>query len=223
MYTQEPSSPVVKTLRLILSSLGIIVLQLLLMSSMSAQTLMFGPRIGIASSPINAADIDNFQDFAVSFQDGSPEYQVGAFARIQALGLFIQPEFLFTTSSASFLVEDLRNGGREIFDEQYYHVEMPLMAGLKLGPIRLQGGPVYRVNLGNNSDFFTTDGFGRSFKNSEVAVQTGVGLDIGKKLVFDLKYELPLYDTGDDLTLFGQTHTLSQRGSHFVASMGISF
>ncbi|MDP5172202.1 MAG: PorT family protein [Bacteroidia bacterium] len=223
MHVPQSQPSVVNTIRLIATAVFLFAMQLAFMSSLSAQSLKFGPRIGIASSPVNAQNIQNFNDFAVSFQEGSSEYQIGVFGRLQAFGLFIQPEFLFTTSSAAYLVEDLRSGGQEIFKEQYYNVEMPVMAGFKLGPIRLQGGPVYRLNLGNSSDFFTTDGFSRSFQNSNVGIQTGVGLDIGKKLVFDLKYELPLSDTGDEISILGQTHDLSSRGSHFVASMGISF
>lgn len=223
MNASNAQSEITRTLRIILTSLLILVAQLAFMGSLSAQSFKFGPRIGIASSPFEIQDIENINDIAVTFQDGSPEYQVGAFARIAALGFFIQPEFLFTTASASYLVEDLRNGGSEIFNEQYYHVELPVMAGIKMGPIRLQGGPVYRLNLGNSSDFFTADGFSRSFTNSTVGVQTGIGVDIGKKLVFDLKYELPLAAASDDITIFGQTHSLSNRGAHAVASMGISF
>lgn len=223
MNSRTAQNEITQTLRLILTCLIVLVVQLALMGSLSAQSFMFGPRIGIASSPFEIQEIDNINDFAITFQDGSPEYQVGAFARVAAFGLFIQPEFLFTTSSASYLVEDLGDGGREIFNEQYYNVEIPMMAGLKLGPIRLQGGPVYRLNLGNSSDFFTREGFSRSFVNSTVGVQTGIGLDIGKKLVFDLKYELPLAGATDDITIFGQSHNLSTRGAHAVASMGISF
>jgi len=223
MNSRSNQNEITQTLRLVLSCLLVLVVQIALMGSLSAQSIKFGPRIGIASSPFEIQDIENVNDIAVTFQDGSPEYQVGVFARVAALGLFIQPEFLFTTSSASYLVEDLGNGGREIFNEQYYNVEIPVMAGIKLGPIRLQGGPVYRLNLGNSSDFFTTDGFSRSFTNSTVGVQTGIGLDIGKKLVFDLKYELPLSGATDDITILGQSHELSSRGAHAVASMGISF
>ena len=99
------------------------------------------PRFGVASSPINPQDISDWQDFAVSFQDGSAEYQLGAFARVGLLGFYIQPEFLFTTSSANYLVTDLLDGGTEIFRERYYNVEIPMMAGIKLGPVRAPGRP----------------------------------------------------------------------------------
>lgn len=223
MNLTNTQNEITRALRIILTSLIILVAQLAFMGTMSAQSLKFGPRIGIASSPFDVQDIENINDIAVTFQEGSPEYQVGAFARVALFGVFIQPEFLFTTASASYLVEDLKNGGSEIFDEQYYHVELPVMAGIKLGPIRLQGGPVYRLNLGNSSDFFSAEGFSRRFANSTVGVQTGIGLDIGRKLVFDLKYELPLAAASDDITILGQTHTLSNRGAHAVVSMGISF
>ncbi len=221
--SQPATHDLLSALRAVLISLIFLVLQIGLMSSLAAQNFKFGPRIGIASSPLVVQDIQNLQEVAISFQDGSPEYQVGVFARIQALGIFLQPELLFTTASGSFLVEDLKNGGTEIFKEQYYHVELPVMAGIKLGPIRFQGGPVYRMNLGNRSDFFSAEGFSRRFTSSQVGLQTGVGLDIGKKLVFDLKYELPLNQVSDEITIFGSTHNLSNRGTHLVASMGISF
>ncbi|MEL6670724.1 MAG: porin family protein [Bacteroidota bacterium] len=188
-----------------------------------AQKLKFGPRFGIASPSLNMQDIDDWQDVAISLQDQTPEYQAGLFARLQLGGLYIQPEFLFSTSSAKFLVEDLIDGGSEIMREQYYNVEIPVMAGLKLGPFRAQGGPVYRMNLGNSSDFFTREGFGRNFKGSEVGIQAGIGLDLGKKIALDLKYELPMDGSGDEISLFGQTHTLSDRGTHLVASVGFSF
>ena len=190
---------------------------------LQAQSFKFGPRFGVATSPINPQDISDWQDFAVSFQDGSAEYQVGAFARVGLLGVYIQPEFLFTTSSANYLVTDLLDGGTEIFRERYYNVEIPMMAGIKLGPVRAQAGPVYRLNLGNSSEFFSRSGFGRSFADSEVGIQAGMGLDIGKKLVLDLKYEFNMNDIGNDITIFGQTHQLSNRGSQFVGSIGYSF
>ncbi|MEM6807533.1 MAG: porin family protein [Bacteroidota bacterium] len=187
-----------------------------------AQKFKFGPRIGVATSPLNGSDF-NFEDFDISFQDGSAEYKAGVFARLQLLGLYIQPEFLFSTSSGNFLVSDLVNGGSEILRERYYNVEIPIMAGIKLGPFRAHGGPVYRVNLDNNSDFLSINGFGRGFRESTVSLQAGVGLDIGRKMVLDINYGFNLSDNRDEITLFGQTHDLTEQGAQLSASLGFSF
>lgn len=192
-------------------------------SQAQAQKFKFGPRFGVATSSLNGGNFGDFDDFDISFQDGSAEYKAGVFARLQLLGLYVQPEFLFTTSSGNFLVSDLVNGGSEIFSERYYNVEIPIMAGVKLGPFRLQGGPVYKVNLDTNSDFLSVDGFGRGFRESTVSLQAGVGLDIGKKMVLDVNYGFNLSDSRDDITLFGQTHDLTQQGAQLSASLGFSF
>ncbi|MEM8887187.1 MAG: outer membrane beta-barrel protein [Bacteroidota bacterium] len=191
-------------------------------SQVQAQKFKFGPRIGVATSPLNGSDF-NFDDFDISFQDGSAEYKAGVFARLQLLGLYVQPEFLFTTSSGNFLVSDLVNGGSEILREQYYNVEIPIMAGIKLGPFRAHGGPVYRINLDNNSDFLSINGFGRGFRESTVSLQAGVGLDIGRKMVLDINYGFNLSDNRDEISLFGQTHELTDQGAQLSASLGFSF
>ncbi len=162
-------------------------------------------------------------NFEVSFQDGSAEYKAGVFARLQLFGLYVQPEFLFSTSSGNFLVSDLVNGGSEILREQYYNVEIPIMAGIKLGPFRAHGGPVYRINLDNNSDFLSINGFGRGFRESTVSLQAGVGLDIGRKMVLDINYGFNLSDNRDEISLFGQTHELTEQGAQLSASLGFSF
>lgn len=192
-------------------------------SQAQAQKFKFGPRFGVATSSLNGGNFGDFEDFDISFQDGSAEYKAGVFARLQLLGLYVQPEFLFTTSSGNFLVSDLVNGGSEIFSERYYNVEIPIMAGVKLGPFRLQGGPVYKVNLDTNSDFLSVDGFGRGFRESTVSLQAGVGLDIGRKMVLDVNYGFNLSDTRDNISLFGQTHDLTEQGAQLSASLGFSF
>jgi len=192
-------------------------------SQVQAQKFKFGPKFGVATSSLNGGDFSEFDDFDISFQDGSAEYKAGVFARLQILGLYIQPEFLFSTSSGNFLVSDLVNGGSEIFREQYYNVEIPIMAGIKLGPFRAHGGPVYKVNLDTNSDFLSVDGFGRGFRQSTVSLQAGVGLDIGRKMVLDINYGFNLSDSRDEITLFGQTHDLTEQGAQLSASLGFSF
>jgi hypothetical protein len=194
----------------------------------SAQNLKFGPRFGIASSGIEASSLnikngDDLDALRIQLQESSPEYQIGAFARVSLFGLYLQPEALITTSKASFAYEDLINGGTQQLTERRVNLEVPIMAGLKLGPFRVQGGPVYRMNLANSSELSQIDGLSRSFREAKVGLQAGVGLDLGKKIVVDLKYEGDLSGTRDELTIFGQTHEVSEHGGRLVGSVGISF
>ncbi|MDX1909268.1 MAG: outer membrane beta-barrel protein [Bacteroidia bacterium] len=193
-----------------------------------AQKLKFGPRFGVAASGIQAEelmikDLNDVDALRLELQNASPEAQLGVFGRLQILGFYVQPEALLTTSSAEFLVEDLQNGGTELLKERYYNLEVPLMAGVKLGPLRAQAGPVYHMNLGNASDFTTLDGFSRRFRDSAVGFQAGAGLDLGKKIVLDVKYELDMNGVRDEVTVFGQSHPVSQQGGRLIGSVGFSF
>ncbi|MEO1449216.1 MAG: outer membrane beta-barrel protein [Bacteroidota bacterium] len=203
-------------------------LGILMIAPLSAQKLKFGPRFAVSSSGIepndlviqNSADLDQL---ALSLSETSPNYQIGLFGRLQILGLYIQPEFLLSTSSATFLYEDLTTGDEESLTERYFELEMPIMAGIKFGPFRLQAGPVYRMNLSNNSNLNNIDGLTRNFQSSTVGLQGGVGLDLGKKLVLDLKYEAPLGRLRDEVTIFGQTHEVTDRSGQLIGSIGYSF
>lgn len=199
-----------------------------LAGTVHAQGLKFGPRFGIASSSVEVEDFiasspNNLESLKISLQEASPEYQLGVFGRVSLLGLYVQPEVLLTTSSVRYLYEDITNASTETLKEQYFRLEMPLMAGIKLGPFRANAGPVYRMNLGTASELRDIQGLTRRFDESSVGLQAGVGLDLGKKVVLDLRYEGTLGDSQDDITLFGQTHALSSQKGQVVASMGISF
>ncbi|MEM7654718.1 MAG: porin family protein [Bacteroidota bacterium] len=206
-------------------SLGLITL---ISTPAAAQKLKFGPRVGLASSGISASSLniqngDDLDALKLDLQESSSELQMGVFARVQFLGLYLQPEVLLTTASTSFAYEDLITGATDQLTERYVNVEVPIMAGLKLGPLRVQGGPVYRMNLLSRSDLRDIDGLNRSFKEASVGLQAGVGLDLGKKIVVDLKYESDISAARDELTIFGNTHQVAQHGGRLIGSVGFSF
>ena len=196
-------------------------------SQLQAQNFKLGPKFSVSSSGISGTDfqVQNLQDLRelqVSLQEASPEYHVGIFSRLTLLGFYIQPELALTTSRVSYLVEDLTGGGTEAANEQYLGLEMPIMAGIKLGPFRANAGPVYRMNLTSVSDLADVQGFGRRFQESTLGLQAGVGLDLGKKIVLDLRYETNLNRPTDEVTVFGQTHKLSEYSGQWVAGIGIA-
>lgn len=193
----------------------------------SAQNLKFGPRFGVGASGIEAQDLvirneNDVEALRLQLQNASPEVQMGVFGRVSLLGLYVQPEVLLATSSARYLYEDAISGGTELLKEQYYRLEVPVMFGLKLGPLRAQGGPVFHTPLANASELTTISGLSRSYRESSTGIQAGLGLDLGKKVVFDVKYEANLSGVRDEITIFGQSHAVSTQGSRVIASLGIS-
>jgi len=200
----------------------------LFMGKAEAQFFKIGPKVGISSSGISADDLvirsgDDLQELKLSLQNSSPEYQMGLFTRFTLAGIYLQPELTLTTTSVEYLFEDLSDGSSDPLYEQYFGLEMPIMAGIKLGPFRANAGPVFRSSLGTVSELKDVKGYGRRFEESQLGLQAGIGFDIGRKLILDFRYEVDLSDSRDELSIFGQSHELSRHGGQLSASLGYSF
>lgn len=203
-------------------------LMMMIAPALQAQKLKFGPRFGLGASGIQTdeiliKDLNDVNSLRLELQNASPEAQVGVFGRLSLFGFYVQPEVLLTTASTKYLVEDLQNGGTDILKERYWNLEVPVMAGIKLGPLRAQAGPVFHTPLANVSQLTDISGLSRTYRESSVGIQGGLGLDLGKKIVFDVKYEADLTGMRDEISIFGQTHDVSDRGGRLIASLGVSF
>ena len=208
--------------------LGLALMLGLTLPAAMGQGIKFGPRLAVSSAGIQPQDLvirdqNDLNALSVKLQDASPEYQVGFFGRVSLLGLYVQPELLISTATASYLYEDMTDGTTGTAQERYFNLEVPVMAGVKFGPFRLQGGPVYRMNIAGTSDLKDIEGLSRNFEQASLGFQGGVGLDLGKKIVLDLKYETAIPTLGDEVTFLGQTHTLNQHSGQLIGSVGVSF
>lgn len=165
----------------------------------------FGPRITLTSTQIN------FKDNINNFQEGDAEfgYQFGVFLRAKLLGLYIQPELLLSSSQSTITEVGV---GEVSLD--FNTIDIPVMIGYKIGPIRLQAGPAFSVltkaenQLGNDVKDLYND--------LTVGFQAGAGVDL-LKFVFDLKYEGNLSAFGDAVP--GGINT-DQRVSQLVFAVG---
>lgn len=210
--------------------LAILSIMMLAASSLSAQNFMFGPRVGFGfntqafeGQSWEFTSPSDLNDLRLSLQDASPETQLGMYGRIGFGGMYLQPEILLTTQSVKYLLEDINGDGEEVLDERNYHLAVPIMAGVKLGPFRAQAGPVYRARLASLSDLTDIEGMDRRYATSTLGVQAGLGLDLGRKVALDVRYETGLLQGRDEVTFLGQTHDLSQQTGQLVTSIGISF
>lgn len=157
----------------------------------NAQKINFGPRVALISTTID------FKDPIAGITEGSAEvgYQFGVFLRAKLLGLYIQPELLFTNSKS---VLDVANVGSVDFD--FNKIDVPVMVGYKLGPLRLQAGPSFSFLTSAES----TDAGGivadvkDNYNSATVGYQAGLGIDI-LKFVIDVKYEGSLSAFADAL------------------------
>lgn len=203
-----------------------ILLPLLLLTWVATAQVKLGLRVGLSTSQLMAEDFNVFQDgaerFKLALQDA--QYSVHGGLVIQArLGPWVvQPEVLFNSSRADYQLEDLQSPDEFATDEKYNYLDIPLMVGYRLGPLRLQAGPVGHVFLSSTSGLTDIDGFEEDFKQLTLGWQGGLGLDVGK-LIFDVRYEGNFNKFGDHITFAGNSYTFSQRPSRFLFSVGYLF
>ncbi len=123
-------------------------------------------------------------------------FTAGAFARIKVplVGLFVQPEIMYTQGGGKTNVGELKVAS----------IDIPVLIGynLSLGPIggRLGLGPVFSNVLSSEFKVAGTDNFEdvKDLTNTSLwSAQFGVGVDISK-LAIDLRYQLGLTRIGKD-------------------------
>ncbi|GAB3561273.1 hypothetical protein GCM10027578_01650 [Spirosoma luteolum] len=124
--------------------------------------------------------------------------------------LFLQPELLYSTRQGSFDVT--RNGTTESVTVKTTSFDVPVLLGLKGGPLRVMAGPVvsFRIddNQGLNSALrqYTSGSLNDAWSKAYYGYQVGGGLDLGP-LGLDVRYEGNLSDiaqVNDSSGKFGQ-------------------
>ncbi|AUD01925.1 porin family protein [Spirosoma pollinicola] len=111
--------------------------------------------------------------------------------------LFIQPELLYSTRAGQFGV--IRNGQTETVTITTSSFDVPLLLGIKGGPIRVMAGPVvsFLVNdnqkLGQALSQYTSGSLNDAWAKAYYGYQVGGGLDLGS-FGLDVRYEGNLSD-----------------------------
>ena len=167
--------------------------------SLSAQNASFGLKGGLNFGATGEYESvgDASGDFTSSFEDGENKtgFHAGLFAQFEVLGIFIQPELMYTELNTEY----------SAFDYKLSKIDAPVLVGLNiLGPLNIKAGPSFQYILDNK-----VDGSGFEIedvdKDITVGYQLGAGLGLGR-LGFDLRYEGAFTEN----TAFGLNETASE-------------
>ncbi len=132
-------------------------------------------------------------DFFKTNSTNKTGYVVGAYARI-GRKLFIQPEVLLSSKGGTF--EIFKDGSTTPvnIDVKFSQIDIPVLIGLKLGPLRFNAGPMASLNIAQGSQLgdalkvYTTQNVNKTIEQATFGFQAGVGLDI-RSFNIDLRYE----------------------------------
>lgn len=137
----------------------------------------------------------------------------GAYLRFGGT-LYLQPELLLSSKGGSF--DLVRQGmSTQRIDVKMTTFDIPLLIGLKLGPLRINAGPMASLKISDNQTLknafqqYTTQPVGDTYKQAVFGYQAGVGLSL-----FGLQLDLRREGNFSDLAAYGiKTNTTDERFS----------
>jgi opacity protein-like surface antigen len=187
----------------------------------------FGLKAGLSTTSIS-------MDQAVSLTGQAGTYTVqaiknadygfhgGIFMRLTLLGIYIQPEALFATSENIYNVTMPGATKPTEIPQKINKLNVPVLIGFKLGPIRLNAGPAASVAIGSPKALITDSSLTDLYSKTSFGYQAGLGFDLFKLLTFDLRYEGSLKKYQNQIENLTNTKvSLDNRPNAFLFSIGI--
>jgi Outer membrane protein beta-barrel domain len=147
-------------------------------------------------------------------------YFFGAYARFGKF-IHLQPEVLFNQNTVDYKLTN--SDGVFSISEKNQSVEVPLLLGLKIGPLRAQAGPVGIFHAKSTSNWDKTDGFSQNFDKMKLGTVIGVGLNLGRHLTFDLRWQGDLNKFGDHIVVQNEQINFDKNARRVSFSIGYTF
>lgn len=201
----------------------VFVASLLVFTMADAQMFKWGIKGGIGFSSIPMDDITNISDGSDVYDlvtgDGVMGYHFGLQTRIKVAMILIQPELYFNAGGGT--IEQIVDGGAtEVLNVKFNRIDLPVLVGFKLGPVRINAGPVGSFILSESNDLSEIEPDFELFTSAmSWGYQAGLGLDISK-LSIDARYEGSLSALGETFTVGGVDFPLDARPSQWIISLG---
>jgi opacity protein-like surface antigen len=200
----------------------VIILALVLAAPLFSQV-KFGLKAGASTDFTFTNQTLDGVNFEVVLQNGKTAewgFQGGVFMRASFTGFYVQPEILLATATNSVRYEDVEEGGGPvIYNQKFNKLNIPVLLGFKVGPMRLNAGPAAAIMLGDPKEIID----GATYKRATFGYQAGVGIDLFKKLTLDVRYEGNLNQFGDEITIMGETFQLDDRTGAVLLHVGLIF
>jgi hypothetical protein len=150
----------------------------------------------------------------------------GAFVRITLFGVYIQPEFLFATRSNEYTVINVTNQTSPVsyvVKQNFNKLDIPVMVGLKLGPLRINAGPAATFLINSPKELINNPDYKDRYSKMTIGYQAGLGFDL-LMFTFDLRYEGSLKKYQNQIeNLTGTKYNLDDRPNAFLFSVGVMF
>ena len=184
--------------------------------------LKFGLKLGANTATVPTYKISSGTNNIETLKNAQWGLQAGAFLRIGLKSIFIQPEIMLASNSYDYTVTTVT--GQDLLHQKFTRLEIPVLLGIKLGPLHINAGPSANINIGSPKALIDDPDFGDMYRSATFGYQAGIGLDLFKRLVIDARYGGSLSERfGSSVTIGNQTFNLDSRQPSFILSLGIMF
>jgi hypothetical protein len=211
----------------------IAILFVVLISIPAFSQIKFGLKAGVSTTSLSMPSVKQIQSGTTSFTvDGLTAakygFHGGVFVRLTFFGVYIQPEVLFSTRTNEYTVTNVTNSTSPvsyIAKQSFNKLDLPVMLGFKLGPIRINAGPTGSLLINSPKALITNPDYKNNYSKMTIGYQAGLGFDLLKFLTFDLRYEGNLKKYQNQIqNLAGTTKVnLDDRPNAFLFSVGVMF
>ncbi len=197
----------------------------------SAQFVSYGIKGGLNYSNLRFDDVKNItansSEYKLQNDESFQGFHIGVMARLKVFSLYIQPELYFNAAGGSLIIEEVQSGEATVDyarDIKYNKIDLPVLVGFKVGPVRINGGPVGSVILSENNEAEDIiPELETMSKFATIGFQVGAGVDLLKFLTLDYRFEGGLSKYGDGIEVGDKTYPFDSRANIHLISLGIMF
>jgi len=197
-----------------------VILLVVLVSIPVFSQIKFGIKAGVSTTSLSMKTLKTVNSGTTSYtvealKDAKYGFHGGAFMRLTLFGIYLQPELLFSTRTNEYTVKNVHTSASSIVKQNFNKLDIPVMLGLKLGPVRLNAGPAASLLINSPKDLINHPDFKNMYSRMTFGYQAGLGLDILNTLTIDLRYEGSLKRYQNQIeNLEGTTFNLDNRAKY---------
>jgi hypothetical protein len=205
------------------------ILLVVLISVQAFPQIKFGIKAGVSTTSLSMQDLKTVTSGNTSYTVDALTaakygFHGGVFVRLTLFGIYLQPELLLSTRTNEYTVQNVQTSVSTIVKQNFNKLDIPVMLGLKLGPLRLNAGPAASLLINSPKDLISNTDYKNIYSRMTIGYQAGVGVDIFKILTFDLRYEGSLKKYQNQIeNAIGTKFNLDDRANAFLFSLGLMF
>jgi hypothetical protein len=184
----------------------------------------FGIKAGASTNTVPEYNSVTGSTTITSLKNAAWGYHAGIFIRAELGPVYLQPEAYFSSNTYEYNVNSTVN---QVLKQSFNRLEIPVLVGLKFGPIRLNAGPTATVPIGTPKALVNDPNFNDLYRGTSFGYQAGLGIDILNTITLDARYGGSLSGRfGNSVQVGGTggtTFRLDDRQPSLIFSLGIMF